>query len=221
MIVPGQLIPWKSISKAEDYNMTIPVHATLLSIISLASFTFGITFGILVFRISFGNIWSGLVIPFIIMKVIKTKKAHPVIPPVLQMYDENEDPKELEDDDDIRNGDFIQDENIVVNECIQVSNQQLSIFKGSKTLEICKENKNSEVVFDLRKLTRNEERYDDLGQETNMIVDEDNCIQIRGQSIFYVVNPGDRDSKETQNLERYEENGGAEVVLDPGKLMNV
>ena len=54
-----------------------------------------------------------------------------------------------------------------------------------------------------------------------MIVDEDNCIQIRGQSIFYVVNPGDRDSKETQNLERYEENGGAEVVLDPGKLMNV
>ena len=174
MIVPGQLIPWKSTSKADNIDMKVPVHATLLSIVSLVLVIIVSSITLQTIQdqdffwyvISFVNIWCGFVIPFIIMKVIKTKKQNPVIPNILQMHDENENPDTLEGDQE-RNEDF-KNNKTIVDGCIEGRSQSIKLeeFKESENLEICKGNEDSEVVLNPRKLMSN-----DNFEQVSMIVD--------------------------------------------------
>ena len=70
---------------ARKYNMTVPVHATMLSLISLAFFAIIAYYGI--YRIgkkksdtmpwiimSISQMWNGLVIPFMVLKIFKSRK---------------------------------------------------------------------------------------------------------------------------------------------------
>ena len=95
-VAPSKLVPWKSTSKEEDNDMTVPVHATILSTVLLC-FLAGRT-ALLFQKQTFSWItesfsWAitGSMIPYIIFNVIKTKKPYPVIPRGLQRYEENEE----------------------------------------------------------------------------------------------------------------------------------
>ena len=182
-VVPGQLIPWKS---TKEYDMAVPVHATLLSTVSFALFICLFVIGIRSDSInwilpSILNIWIGLAIPFIIMKVIKTKKQHPVIPHVLHMYDENEDPRMIKSDK-VRNKDFKEDEPIV-DDYIQVRCQSIDHgeFIESQNQERNQGNEDLGVVLDPSKLMMmwNEVKNRDHEKET-MIMYEKDCIQAIG-----------------------------------------
>ena len=169
--------------------MNVPVHATLLSIISLLLIIFGSQIAyrnqkIPWITISLGNIWCGLVIPFIIWKVIKTKKQNPVIPNVLQMHDENEDSQTLQGDQ-VRNKDFENNASIA-DVCIDVRGQLINQEK-SGNLEQCKEN--SEVLIEPRKLISDEMRNDNFEEVSNTVDENDDCIQLRSQSVIFYVNP--------------------------------
>ena len=98
-VVPSKLVPWKSTSKEEDDDMTVPVHATILSTMLLCVLA-GRT-ALLIQKHTFSWItesfsWAitGSMIPYIIFNVIKTKKPYPVIPRGLQRYEENEEEEE-------------------------------------------------------------------------------------------------------------------------------
>ena len=84
-VSPVQLIPWKSVSKSEDNDMAVPVHATALSTVTLI----GLTMIIGIFKnfsyssyhlghvslILLSRLWMSVVIPYVVMfAIIKTKK---------------------------------------------------------------------------------------------------------------------------------------------------
>ena len=102
-IKPTKLIPWKSKSKAEENDMTVPVHATILSITSLIVMI--ISFILINFNVKGSpllpnsimfpllSIYMNVVIPYVMLfKIIKTKKIYPSVPKGLQRYgEESED----------------------------------------------------------------------------------------------------------------------------------
>ena len=113
-VSPAQLIPWKSVSKSEDDDMAVPVHATALSVVSLIVLL--VTISIYtkldnsmvlapVLLIALSRLWANVVIPYVMLfKIIKTKKPKPVIPKGLQMHEEdgvdaNEEANEMADSD--------------------------------------------------------------------------------------------------------------------------
>ena len=97
-VFPVQLIPWKSVSKSEDDDLAVPVHATALSVVSLIILL--LTIAILtildyslvlvpVLVIALSRLWINVVIPYVMLfKIIKTKKPKPIIPKGLQMHEE-------------------------------------------------------------------------------------------------------------------------------------
>ena len=114
-VSPVQLIPWKSVSKSEDDDMAVPVHATALSVVSMIVLLVTISIytkldNSMVFApvllITLSSLWANIVIPYVMLfKIIKTKKPKPVIPKGLQMHEEdggdvNEEANEMADSDE-------------------------------------------------------------------------------------------------------------------------
>ena len=100
-VSPAQLIPWKSISKSEDNDMAVPVHATALSVVSLiviviiisivAKFNLASLDLAPVLLFALNRLWINVVIPYVMFfKIIKTKKPKPIIPKGLQMHEEDD-----------------------------------------------------------------------------------------------------------------------------------
>ena len=91
------------ISKAEENDMTVPVHATILSITSLMVMV--MSFILMNFTVKGSplipnsimfpliSIYMNVVIPYVMLfKIIKTKKIYPLVPKGLQRYgEESED----------------------------------------------------------------------------------------------------------------------------------
>ena len=109
-VQPTQLIPWKSASKKEENDMEVPVHATILSTLSLIIMALIIVFFQKLFEAStflqiifwsLNQFWISFVIPYVmLLKIIKTKKPLPVIPQGLQMHDEEDDQEDDEEHDE-------------------------------------------------------------------------------------------------------------------------
>ena len=96
-VSPAQLIPWKSVSKSEDDDMAVPVHATALSVVSLIvlliiiAIGYELHFSLFVSRLVLNWLWMNVVIPYVMLfKIIKTKKPKPIIPKGLQMHEEDD-----------------------------------------------------------------------------------------------------------------------------------
>ena len=97
-VSPVQLIPWKSVSKSEDNDMAVPVHATSLSVVSLIvlliiiAIATKLNISSLVSLLALNRLWINVVIPYVMLfKIIKTKKPKPIIPKGLQMHEEDDE----------------------------------------------------------------------------------------------------------------------------------
>ena len=142
---------------SRKYNMTVPVHATMLSLISLAFFAIIAYYGI--YRIgktkstmpwiimSISQMWNGLVVPFMVFKIFKSRKnrGNDAQCLVFQCWrhrlrcnkninevSENDSDYDLEDNDD--------DENVQkrkISTCIQLNADQSQTLQES--LEIVQE----------------------------------------------------------------------------------
>ena len=106
-VSPVQLVPWKSSSEVDSYDMAVPLHATALSMVSLiivliALAAIAFLFDIVLYIILLIRLYICVVIPYILLsKIIKTKKPKLQIPKGLQMHekvngkeDENEEADE-------------------------------------------------------------------------------------------------------------------------------